>query len=86
MSKCEGFGFVLFFKAIVHSCRRNTSFPLGRRVMVVLFKMGSLALSHHPCLGGTMALINARKESRVDDGMTPVQIHRSRARGSLTVP
>lgn len=37
------------------------------------------------CLGGTMVLINARKEPRVDDWMTPLQIHRSRAHGSLTV-
>lgn len=46
----------------------------------------TLALSCHLCLRGTMTLINASEESEVDDWMTPLQIHWSRAHGSLMVP
>ena len=46
----------------------------------------TLALFHQLCLGGTVTLINASEESGVDDWMTCLQIHRSRAHGSLMVP
>lgn len=58
----------------------------ARRVMLVNFRVDCLALSHHPYLGRAMILINASKESGVDDWMTSLQVHKSRAHGSLMVP
>ena len=73
-----------YFSQTVHSYKRNTSFHLGE--LCQCSSEWTLALFHQLCLGGTMTLINASEESGVDDWMTCLQIHRSRAHGSLMVP